>query len=297
MDNPCVAPSADFNADLKLKGFKVYEIKSESNVVRKYNRKDFYKICLNTGQNIIHYADRGFETDGSILFFGNPHIPYSWEAISPTFNGYACLFTEDFFKGHDRSEILQESPLFRIGGTPIFSLSTDHKDFIASLFQKMIAEQDTDYVFKNDLIRNYINLLIHEALKMEPSENFSKHKNAAERIVTLFLDLLERQFPVESTERPLQLKTAQDFATSLAIHVNHLNRSVKEVTGRPTTAHIADRVISEARALLQHTDWSIADIAYGLGFDYPTYFNNFFKKMTGIAPRSLRIKADATAVA
>jgi AraC-like DNA-binding protein len=67
-----------------------------------------------------------------------------------------------------------------------------------------------------------------------------------------------------------------------------LNSSVKEVTGKPTTAHIAERIISEAKALLQHTDWSIAEIAYALGFEYPTYFNNFFKKKTGQVPKSIR---------
>ena len=77
----------------------------------------------------------------------------------------------------------------------------------------MIAEQDSNYAFKDELIRNYINLIIHEALKMQPSENYSKQKNAAERITAVFLELLERQFPIESTERPLELKTAQDFAT------------------------------------------------------------------------------------
>jgi AraC family transcriptional regulator, transcriptional activator of pobA len=105
---------------------------------------------------------------------------------------------------------------------------------------------------------------------------------------SVFLELLERQFPIESTERPLQLKTAQDYANSLAVHVNYLNRSVKEITGKPTTTHITERIISEAKALLQHTDWNIADVAYALGFEYPTYFNNFFKKMTGTNPKSLR---------
>lgn len=64
---------------------------------------------------------------------------------------------------------------------------------------------------------------------------------------------------------------------------------MKEVTGKPTTAHIADRIISEAKALLQHTDWSIAEIAYALGFEYPTYFNNFFKKKTGEIPKAIRL--------
>ena len=153
----------------------------------------------------------------------------------------------------------------------------------------MIAEQENDYAFKDELIRNYINLIIHEAVKMQPSENHSKKTNAAERITAVFLELLERQFPIESTERPLELKTAQDFAKNLFVHVNYLNSSVKEVTGKPTTAHIADRIISEAKALLQHTNWSIAEIAYALGFEYPTYFNNFFKKKTGEIPKSVRV--------
>jgi AraC family transcriptional activator of pobA len=52
--------------------------------------------------------------------------------------------------------------------------------------------------------------------------------------------------------------------------------------------HIAERIAAEAKALLQHTNWSVADIAYGLGFEYPTYFNNYFKRITGAAPNSFR---------
>ena len=137
-------------------------------------------------------------------------------------------------------------------------------------------------------LRNYINLIIHEALKLQPSENYDQHKNAASRLTSVFLELLERQFPVENAEHSLQLKTAQDYANNLNVHVNYLNRAVKEVTGKPTTAHISDRIITEAKALLQHTDWNIADIAYTLGFQYPTYFNNYFKRMTGTNPKSLR---------
>ncbi len=281
--------TSNFNTELKLKGFKVYEIDNEANSGHTYSRKDFYKINLTTGKFIFHYADRSLETDETFLFFGNPHIPYSCEAVSPKFSGYTCLFTEDFLKIGDRSDGFLQSPLFRIGGTPILKLNKEQKEFIIRVFKRMIGEQDNDYAFKDDLIRNYINLIIHEAVKMQPSENPSKKINAAERITAVFLELLERQFPIESTERPLEIKTAQDFAKNLFVHVNYLNSSVKEVTGKPTTAHIADRIISEAKALLQHTTWSIADIAYALGFEYPTYFNNFFKKKTGEIPKSVRL--------
>jgi len=87
---------SEFNDELKLKGFNVFQIGSDSNSVRTYSRKDFYKICLTTGKSIIHYADRSFEQEGTILFFGNPHIPYSWETISTTYVGYTCLFQKIF---------------------------------------------------------------------------------------------------------------------------------------------------------------------------------------------------------
>ncbi|MGZ8511058.1 MAG: helix-turn-helix domain-containing protein [Chitinophagaceae bacterium] len=287
MQNKNVRSLSEFNNELKLKGFNVFQIESDGNATRIYNRKDFYKICLTTGKSIIHYADKSFEAEGTVLFFGNPHIPYSWETISTSYVGYTCLFSEEFLKS-DRSASLQHSPLFKIGGTPILIITEQQREFLSTMFQKMIDEQQTNYVYKDDLIRNYINLIIHEALKLQPSENFDQHKNASSRITSVFLELLERQFPIENTDRPLQLKTAQDYAKNLNVHVNYLNRAVKEVTGKPTTSHIAERIINEAKALLQHTDWNIAEIAYALGFEYPTYFNNYFKRMTGTNPKSLR---------
>lgn len=277
----------DFNAELKLQGFKVYPIDTKKNVVRSYNRKDFYKICIITGHNIIQYADKGFEVQGTTLFFGNPLIPYSWENMTQQ-TGYTCLFSEGFLKAQDRSESLQESPLFKIGGNPIFTLNEQQREFIEQLFQRMLAEQDAEYQYRDDLIRNYIHLIIHEALKLQPAETSVKHKDAASRIAIQFLEMLERQFPIEHADHPLQLKTAQGFADQLAVHVNHLNRTVKQVTGKSTTTHISERIITEAKALLKHTDWTVAQIAYGLGFEYPTYFNNFFKKMTGSSPTTFR---------
>ena len=288
MQNKITRSVSEFNTELKLKGFNVFQIESDGNATRNYSRKDFYKICLTTGESIIHYADKSFNAEGTVLFFGNPHIPYSWETISTSYVGYTCLFSEEFLKS-DRSESLQNSSLFKIGGTPILKITEEQRDFLNTLFEKMIAEQETDYAYKDDLIRNYINLIIHEALKMQPSENYTNNNNAQSRIASVFLELLERQFPVETNERPLELKTAQDYSNALSLHVNYLNRAVKAVTGKSTTTHISERIIGEAKALLQHTDWNIAEIGYALGFEYPSYFNNFFKKNTGTNPKSFRL--------
>src|SRR3954469_23151438 len=128
MENKIVRQVSDFNNELKLKGFNVFQIESDGSAMRIYSRKDFYKICLTTGKSIIHYADRSFETEGTVLFFGNPHIPYSWETLSATYVGYTCLFSEEFLKHTNHSESLQHSPLFRIGGAPIFKITEQQRE-------------------------------------------------------------------------------------------------------------------------------------------------------------------------
>lgn len=279
-----------YNTELKLKGFNAFRIEDDGNATRVYSRKDFYKICLTTGRSKIHYADRSYHAEGTILFFGNPSIPYSWETLSTDYVGYTCLFSEEFFMNSARTESLLQSPLFMINGTPILKISEGQRLFLNGVFEKMIQEQLTDYAYKGELIHTYIQLILHEALKMQPSEDFNKAINASSRLSRVFLELLERQFPIENANSPLQLNTAKDYADSLSVHVNYLNKAVKETTGKSTTSLISERVISEAKAMLHFTDWNISEIAFSLGFEYVTYFNNFFKRHTGTNPKSFRLE-------
>jgi AraC family transcriptional regulator, transcriptional activator of pobA len=253
-----------------------------------YNRRDFYKISLIIGTGTLSYPDKAIEIDQPALLFSNPLIPYSWEAKSIQQEGYFCLFTENFFVMDGRLTSLQELPMFKIGGNPIFFLTDEQIATTRDLYLKMLQEIQLDYVYKYDLLRNYTSLLIHEALKMQPADAFFMHHNASARITNLFLELLERQFPIDSPRHILLLKTAADYAKHLSVHVNHLNRSVKEITGKTTTEQISDRVVKEAKALLLHTNWNVSEIAYSLGFEYPSYFNNFFRKQTGQTPSAFR---------
>ena len=67
MDAQYISKTYDFDTnDLKLKGFKVYEIEPAVNPVPSYNRRDFYKICLVTGNSLIHYADKSVEMKGAL---------------------------------------------------------------------------------------------------------------------------------------------------------------------------------------------------------------------------------------
>jgi AraC-like DNA-binding protein len=274
--------------DLKLKGVKVHQLSAPVDAPISRGRRDFYKMGLVNGNLTVYYGDRILKINDTVLFFINPNVPHSVVRHSKKITGYACLFAETFITGRERTGILKNSPLFQIDDTPVIPLNKEQAAFMSAIFKKMLDVHGGDYHYKSELIRNCIELIIHEALRIQPAKNVPQFKNAATRITHLFTDLLERQFPIERTDEPLKLRAAQNFAAELSVHVNYLNRSVKEVTGRPTSVHIAERITAEAKALLQHTDWSVADIAYALGFEYPTYFNNYFKRMTGTTPKALR---------
>jgi len=131
--------------------------------------------------------------------------------------------------------------------------------------------------------------LLHVALKMQPSQNAEEHPiNASQRISTLFLELLEHQFLIDDSHPNVLLRSASDFANQLNVHVNHLNRAVKEITQKTTTQVISERILQEAKILLRHSAWNISEIAWALGFTEATHFNNFFKKHVQTSPLKFR---------
>ena len=267
--------------------FNIYECDDFRARPVPYSRRDFYKITLQFGTSRLEYADKGIMIDKPALLFTNPRIPYFWEPISEEQKGYFVLFTEEFFQETNADAALEHSPLFRLGSDPVYYIDPDQIIYIKQIFQTMYKEFNSDYVHKFDLLRNHLNVLMHEALKMQPLTTYFEHQNAASRIASLFMELLDRQFPVDP-QRPLTLRTPNQYADLLSVHVNHLNRAVRDATGKTTTEHLNDRIIAEARALLLNTDWNVSEISYSLGYEYPTYFNNFFKKRTGTNPMSVR---------
>jgi AraC family transcriptional activator of pobA len=252
-------------------------------------RRDFYKITLIIGTGTMHFADRSVFIDKPALSFTSPSVPSNWEPASDVQTGWFCLFTQSFIESHEHKTALQDFPLFKANGNPIVFLDDEQLVFVSATMRKMMQEMDSGYINKYDLLRNYLRIIMHEALKNEPATTIESHASAAARITASFFELLERQFPIESPGQFLKLKTAADYAECLSVHTNHLNRSVKEVTGKTTTQYISERVLKEAHALLKHSDWNIAQIANGLGFEEPAYFTNFFKKHTGSAPGVSRL--------
>ena len=253
-----------------------------------YNRRAYYKISLIMGRNRAEYADKVIGIEQNALLFATPQIPYNWEPLDEKQSGFFCIFSEDFLSPGNSGIRLNDLPVFKPGAVPVFLLNDHEIGDIKHIFEKMFKEISSDYAFKYDLLRNYVIELIHTGQKLQPATALFNETNAHKRVSALFIELLERQFPIEPPHQRLTFRSAKHYADQLAIHVNYLNKVLKIVTGKTTTELIAERIIKESKILLKHTDWNISEIAYSLGFEEPAHFNNLFKKYTELSPRAFR---------
>lgn len=270
--------------------FAVYRLEDfASTETYPHIRRDFYKIKLMCNvQGILSYADHRVVVRDSALVFANPLIPHSWERQAGNPTGFACLFAEDFITQQLKTASVAGLPLFRVGGTPVLFPPPETVGKIAGIFEAMLAEMQSGYANKYDLLRSYVQIILHEALKLAPAAPFYQPGNSAARLSADFLEMLDRLFPIVSPQHTLPLRNANEFARQLAVHTNHLNKALKEITGKTTTEHLAEKMLAEAKALLRNSNWSIAEISYCLGFEHASNFNGFFRKRTGHSPSLYR---------
>ena len=289
---------ADYLATAALEGshtgghfsaWRLEEFLADLDLVGIYSRKDFYKITLTSGPATYCCADQRFVLGPGeqALVFTNTQVPYTWEVPDTTgCRGYCCVFTEAFLPDHTHARPAQW-PVFAPDRPAFFRLTPDHYATFSRLFEQMLAEQDSPYAHRYELLYHYLMACIHSALKLLPVTD-TQGVTAATRLAAAFEALIARQYPIVTPTRQLGLRTPQAYAEALAVHVNYLNRQLKAATGQTTTQLLAARLVQEARTLLRHTDWPVSTIASCLGFEEPTHFTQFFRRHTGLTPSQLR---------
>jgi AraC-like DNA-binding protein len=154
------------------------------------------------------------------------------------------------------------------------------------VYTEMLEEWSSENVHKSDRMRILVFELLHHAVKILPTQQLNEnHSNAAQKITTRFIDLLEKQFPVG--DHPI-LRSPSDFAEQLSVHVNHLNKALHETMQKSTHTIIQERILLEARILLKHSNKDVSEIAFALGFKENSHFNSFFRKYQQLTPSQFR---------
>jgi AraC family transcriptional activator of pobA len=253
-----------------------------------FDRRAFYKISLIRGRSRVENADKVVDIVRNGLWFATSRVPYRWLPQDEDQTGYFCVFTDDFLLPAKSGVVMEELPIFQPGTCPVLEVSDEDYTSIELIFEKMFREIASNYTHKYDLLRTYLLELIRAGQKLLPAPGPPLAHKAPARLTAQFGELLERQFPLEMPQQRLRLRTAADYASALAVHVNHLNRVLKDTNGSTTTTLIGGRLAQEAKVLLKQTNWNISEIADSLGFTDVVHFCHFFKRQTGLAPSAFR---------
>lgn len=105
----------------------------------------------------------------------------------------------------------------------------------------------------------------------------------AQRIVNKFTSLIE-----QNLSKGLSVA---EYADLLDITPTHLTRVCRDTCGVTASTLLQERVIAEARRLLEDTDRPVREIAQALGFKSAAYFTRAFGNRVGSTPTAIRARA------
>lgn len=153
-------------------------------------------------------------------------------------------------------------------------------NFVEDMLSKINAEYRRPGEWQQRMLGAYLTVLLTYLSRLY-NEQFKNTDPSADK-------LLLQKFQAKINERFRELHEVSEYATQLNISAGHLSEVVKAQSGKPAIKHIHDRLVMEARRLLFHTNNSLKEISFDLGFTDASYFNRFFKRETGITPAEYR---------
>jgi len=245
-------------------------------------RKDFYFIALvsNAGKTKITYDNTNVTELNSFLVFQSPGLLYSFYRDNSA-NGYLIYFKKDclsFFK----PAFEKEFPFFDILHTNFFKLNQAKFHEFAPHFEEVF----TAYENAND--QQHIVASIKLLALLYQLKEFTNAFKQWEEGFTTPQQVLLRKFIQLVNNFYIEKRTIEEYAEMLHVTANYLSQSVKSASGKNALSYINDRLLDEAKSIIQFTDLDIAEIAYQLNFSDPANFGKFFKKHTNQTPLEFR---------
>jgi AraC family transcriptional activator of pobA len=189
-------------------------------------------------------------------------------------------FTEEFLSFQENAS-LRKLPLIQnpLSGHELLLTKADI-NFVEDMLARINVEYQQPSEWQQRMLGAYLAVLLTYLSRLY-TEQFKDNDTSVDK-------LLLKNFQMKINECFRELHEVSDYASLLYISAGHLSEVVKMQSGKPAIKHIHERLILEARRLLLHTDHSLKDIAFDLGFSDASYFNRFFKRETGETPAEYR---------
>lgn len=246
------------------------------------HRHDHFALFFVTGGQGEHLIDfKSYELKARRVFLIAPGQVHAWQRFEGV-TGFVLLFTKEFFTLTLQYKELRAYLFFNnIYRHAYLDLEVAEEQHLERLLLDVEREHLHPRSYSQHIIRSYINIILFEL-----SGVYEKAMPPAADNHVIDSRLRELEVLVEKNFRRYHL--VADYAALLHVTPNYLNAICKKHKGMPAGEFIRDRVMLEARRLLTHSDRTITQIAYDLGFEDNSYFGRFFRKYGGVTPATFR---------
>lgn len=267
--------------------FEIVDLKilfnKQRDAITSVHRANFYHIIWFQKGNPNHMVDfQQIELKPNTLLFLNRNIVHQFDGKGD-FGGKAILFTDNFFcKTEADTSYLLSTFLFN----DLLSISkidlNGIKSPVEEIFYLMEKELDKNKALnQSDILKNLLHSMLLYSERERRNQNFILISKGIDlEYVMIFKDLLEKNFH--------RLKQVTQYATKMAITTKRLNQATSKILGISPKQMIDERVMLEAKRLLAHTNHSVKEISFEMGFEEPTNFIKYFRRYSSSTPYEFR---------
>ena len=152
---------------------------------------------------------------------------------------------------------------------------------IEAIFRDLLREYESEQIMKFDKICSLLNVLYISLSQLYPLQKNKVSRNNQKQLQALE-EFIDKNYK--------NMKSAAQYAELMKMGPKNLNRIVKLNLDKTTSELIDDRIVLEAKRMLTHSDLTISQIAFDLGYMDNPYFFRVFKKKVGETPNEFMKK-------
>jgi AraC-like DNA-binding protein len=238
---------------------------------------EFFQVCLLLAPTTVMLDFQSFHTRGPAVLFITPGQVHTIRP-KPGLQGVTLSFTQSFFDDETPppSRLLELPFFFPDETQPWLRLRGEEIEEATALFRNLCDEYDEALPDAEGILRATLRLALLKLARIYARTSPPRKPTRSSGIVRQFHLELEKHFRDETS--------IAAYAARLGVTPNHLNDVVHEQTGHSAGELIRRRRLLDAKRMLSHSQLSVSEIGYSLGFEDPSYFARFFRRYEGITP-------------
>lgn len=251
---------------------------------------DFYLIALKSTNGKIKYGQHTFDFDAGVMGFMAPNQVFSVELDEQQElrqSGWVLLIHPDFLWSTSLAKNIKQYDFFDYSVNEALFLSEKERIIINNIIRTIDQEYHANIdQFSKQIIITHLENLLSYANRFYHRQFLTRDK-VNHQILDDLDQILQHYFDNEDSPSA-GLPTVQQVSEKLNLSVSYLSRLLKLLTGQTTQQHIHAKIIEKAKEKLSHSELSVSEIAYGLGFDHTQTFSRLFKSKTSQSPSEFR---------